>query len=71
MGRDKEINELQMRMEILKHVGFCMAEYDKVRCYDCPTEFECMKLFIKERDKVNPRTITKMEEVQDGKPTKL
>ena len=49
MGADKEIAHLKNLMEIVGHTGFCMADYDALKCHDCPTEFECMKLFIKER----------------------
>ena len=67
MGYDREIRYLQNQMEILKHNGLCLGDYDRTKCYDCEVEFECMKLFIKERAKVEKRTIAKMKEVQDGK----
>lgn len=49
MGYDKEIDHLKNKMEILKHNGLCLGDYDRTKCYDCEVEIECMKLFIKER----------------------
>lgn len=66
MGMDKEIAQLQNEAEIKGHTGFCMGDYARDKCWNCPTEFECLKLFIKEKAEVEGRTITKMEEVQDG-----
>jgi len=67
MGMGKELEQLQNEAEIKGHTGFCMADYDKNKCWDCPTEFECLKLFVKEKADVVDRTIVKMREVQDGK----
>lgn len=66
MGMQKELEQLQNEAEIKGHTGFCMADYVKTKCYDCPTEFECLKLFVKEKARVETRTINKMREVQDG-----
>ena len=32
-----------------KHIGFCMGEYEKDSCQDCPTLKECLELRDKER----------------------
>lgn len=26
------------------HIGFCLGEYDSIKCGDCPTEAECLNL---------------------------
>jgi len=36
-------------MKELSHTGFCLGEYDKDLCSDCPTEKECLELGEKER----------------------
>lgn len=47
IGTSKEIRELALRAT-QSHVGFCFCRYDHISCVDCPTEMECLKLFLKE-----------------------
>lgn len=36
-------------MEERPHIGFCMGEYKKDECHDCPTLKECLELRDKEQ----------------------
>lgn len=31
------------------HIGFCFGDYKIATCRDCPTEKECLELFLKEQ----------------------
>ena len=30
------------------HTGFCMSTYVTSKCYDCPTEAECLGMFLQD-----------------------
>jgi hypothetical protein len=30
------------------HVGFCFGKYDLLICHTCPSEGDCLRLFLKE-----------------------
>jgi len=32
----------------VNHTGFCMAEMDTDKCYDCPTVKECLAMYAKD-----------------------
>ena len=51
-GLHIEIDNLRKEADKDGHTGFCMADYEYHTCYDCPTEFECLKLYIKEKKEV-------------------
>ena len=35
--------------EEINHTGFCMSDYNEVKCIDCPTLVECLELYYKEK----------------------
>jgi hypothetical protein len=70
-GMDKELNQLRNEAEIKGHTGFCMGDYKFDICFDCASEFKCLKLFIREKADVEARTIAKMKEIQDDKENKF
>jgi len=64
---NNQVRRLMYEAEIKKHTGFCMCDYLVHKCNDCYAEFECLKLFVKEKADVEARTVGKMMEVQDGR----
>jgi hypothetical protein len=54
---DSEVRELMKEAEHIGHIGFCFGDYKQLECADCPTEMECLKLFIKERADVRTRKL--------------
>ena len=55
-GRDTEIRRLSYKAEVAGHIGFCFGRY-RWDCVDCPTEVECLKLFLKEKREKNEREL--------------
>jgi hypothetical protein len=33
------------------HIGFCFGTYSEDICWDCGTEHECLRLFLKEKER--------------------
>lgn len=33
----------------IEHMGFCLDQYDESKCNDCPTELECLKMYLEEQ----------------------
>jgi len=40
-----------LRIEVMNagHIGFCMSSYVEDKCFDCPSERECIFLYVTEK----------------------
>ena len=42
--------ERDQEREAFDNTGFCMCQYDRETCHDCPTEDECMTMIREGRN---------------------